>query len=227
MRASDALSIDDYLLALDSRLRGPARVKADLVAEARGGLEDAAEAYVRDGLDPRAAQERAVADFGAPDELAPAYQAELTAGQGRRLALVLALLPAGMLTADSLWWRPPGEPEAPPTLFLFMVQALDWISYAVGALALLALFLLGAGGRRMSLQPHAVVRPLAVTALVACALIWSLGTYAAVNAVVESPQALTWPPMIAAWIMLNTVFGLLIRSAALGVSATRRRSVGA
>ncbi|HEX2773662.1 MAG TPA: permease prefix domain 1-containing protein, partial [Micromonosporaceae bacterium] len=196
-------TIDEYVAALGRRLRGPRRPKTDLVREVRHSLTDAAEAYVDSGLDPRTAQSRAVADFGALDDLVPAYQAELAAGYGRRLALVLVLLPVGMLTADSLWWQPPGEPSPPPTGFLFMVEALDWTSYAVGALSLLAYLLLGVGTRRYALTPRTVVRPLAALAVVACGLIWSLGTVAAVGAVQESPQALAWPPMIAAWIMLN------------------------
>jgi hypothetical protein len=132
-----------------------------------------------------------------------------------------------MLTADSMWWQPPGEPSPPPTGFLFMVEALDWASYAVGALSLLALVLLGVGARRHAVAPHTVVRPLATVALVACALIWSLGTVAAVGAVRESPQALTWPPMIAAWVMLNAGFATIMAYAAKALATTRKRTVAA
>lgn len=220
---------DHYLRVLAGQLRGPRRLKADLIAEARGSLEDAAAAYQDSGLDARTARSRAVAEFGDARELAPAYQAELTAGQGRRLAMIVALVPAGMLTADLMWWQPPGDDgQAPPAAFLFMVQALDWTSYAAGALALVALFLLrrgwvwtaGVGGA--VLDPNAIVRVLAGAALVTCTLIWAVGTFAAVTQVLEDPRALSWPPMIAAWVMLNGIFAILVRSAVRCLAATRR-----
>lgn len=226
MRRCEA-TIDDYVRSLDSRLRGPGRLKADLMTEIRHGLEDAAGAYVDGGLDERTAGRRAVADFGAPDDLAPAYQAELTAGYGRRLALTLVLLPVGMLTADLMWWQPPGEPSPPPAGFLVLVRALDWGSYVAGALALVALLLLGTGNRRVLLAPSLVVRPLVGVALVTCGLIWTLGVVAGIGAVVESPRALTWPPMIAAWIMLNATFGGIIWYATRTLAATRVREATA
>lgn len=139
MRVRDAVPIDDYLRTLGAALHGPSRLKAELLAEARGGLEDAADAYTLSGLDPRAAQRRAA-------------------------------------------------------------------------------------GRRRAVDPRAIVRPLAVVALAASAVIWSVGTFAAVTAVVESPRALTWPPMIAAWVLLNTVFGLLARCAVRAITAARWRA---
>lgn len=226
MRACDA-PIDAYVRTLNNRLRGPARLKADLMTEVRHGLEDAAEAYLDSGLDERAAGRRAVAEFGTPHDLAPVYQAELTAGYGRRLALTLVLLPIGMLTADLMWWQPPGEPTPPSAGFLFLVQALDWGSYAAGGLALVALVLLGAGSRWLVLAPRMVVRALAGVALVTCGLIWALGAVAGVNAVVESPQALTWPPMIAAWLLLNGTFGAMVWYATRALAATRIRQVTA
>ncbi|GAA4694954.1 permease prefix domain 1-containing protein [Phytohabitans rumicis] len=216
MRA-DAALIDDYLRTLSDQLRGPRRQKADLIAEARGSLEDAATAYQDSGLDARSAQTLAVAEFGGVGELAPAYQAELTASQGRRLALVVALVPVGMLTADWMWWQPPDVPaEAPPSAFLLMVQAIDWVSYVVGALALVALVALPS--RR---DPRRIVRALAAGTLVICGLIGSVGTFAAITSVLEDPRALTWPPMIAAWIMLDAVFGTLTWLAVRCVVSTR------
>ncbi|MEV4631253.1 permease prefix domain 1-containing protein [Micromonospora sp. NPDC049523] len=219
--------IDHYLRLLGERLRGPARRKRDLLTEARDSLHDATEAYRECGLDPIAAQHRAVAEFGTPDQLAPAYQAELTAGQGRRLALLVSLVPAAMLTADLMWWQPPATAPSAPSGFLLMVQALDWASYAVGAMALVTLYLLGPASRRWDLAPRTVVRPLAVAALVVGGLIWVLGAFAGVNATVESPAALTWPPMIAAWIMLNTTFGVLTWMTVRIIAATGSRLVSA
>lgn len=220
MRPADA-PIDAYLRQLAGHLHGPRRQKADVIAEARGSLEDAADAYRESGLDARAAQVRAVAEFGDARDLAPAYQTELTAGQGRRLALVTALLPAGMLTADLMWWQPPDvSPATPPTAFLVMVEVLDWTSYAVGALAVLALVALWRGARRGH-DPRRIVRTLALAAVAACTLIWGLGTFAAVESVYADPRALTWPPMLAAWAMLNGMGGYLVWRGLRCVAATR------
>jgi len=44
---------------------------------------------------------------------------------------------------------------------------------------------------------------------------------------VESPRALTWPPMIAAWILLNATFGGIIWYATRTLAATRVREATA
>jgi hypothetical protein len=84
--------IDAYVADLDRILRGPRRAKADLLREARDGLRDAAAAHMDEGLDADAAQRRAVADFGDVRDIAPDYQAELAAAQGRRTALLICLV---------------------------------------------------------------------------------------------------------------------------------------
>lgn len=81
--------IDTYLTELGAALRGPRRAKADLLAESRDGLIDAAEAYESGGLCRDDAQRQAVADFGTLEELVPAYQAELSLAQGKRTALLV------------------------------------------------------------------------------------------------------------------------------------------
>jgi hypothetical protein len=93
--------IDAYVADLDRALRGPARIKADLVREAADGLHDAAAAYRDEGLEPDEAQRRAVRDFGAVSDVAPDFQAELAAAQGRRTALLICLT----LAPQSLVWR--------------------------------------------------------------------------------------------------------------------------
>jgi hypothetical protein len=93
--------IDAYVADLGRSLRGPARPKADLLREARDGLYDAAAAYRDDGVDPETAQHRAVRDFGDVRDIAPDYQAELAAAQGRRTALLICLV----LAPQSLLWQ--------------------------------------------------------------------------------------------------------------------------
>ncbi|MEU9690878.1 permease prefix domain 1-containing protein [Amycolatopsis japonica] len=70
-------TIEAYIGDLDTRLRGSAGAKADLLTEAKDGLIDAAEAYREGGADEAEAERRAVADFGPAAVIAREYQAEL------------------------------------------------------------------------------------------------------------------------------------------------------
>lgn len=94
-------TIEAYVAELERTLRGPRATKADLLDEARDGLIDAADAYEHGGLDRRAAERRAVADFGAVPEIAPDYQTELGLAQGRRTALLIFFV----LAAQPVLWR--------------------------------------------------------------------------------------------------------------------------
>ena len=105
MRGTDGHGvIDEYVAGLRRRLVGPARLKDEMLAEARDGLLDAARAHEADGLDPAAARRQAIAEFGGYAEVAPAYQVELAAAQGRSTALVIAAaLVALRLVAPLVW----------------------------------------------------------------------------------------------------------------------------
>lgn len=81
--------IDRYVAEFDAVLRGPRQAKNDLLTEMRDHLIDSTEAHQRGGLDPEAAQRRAVREFGELDELVPEYQTELGLAQGRRTALLV------------------------------------------------------------------------------------------------------------------------------------------
>ncbi|MEE1800719.1 permease prefix domain 1-containing protein [Streptomyces sp. JV176] len=93
--------IERYVAELNEALCGPRTVKADLLAEARDGLIDAAEAYEETGLDRASAERRAVADFGPVATVAPDYQTELALAQGRRTAVLIC----AVLTIQPVaWW---------------------------------------------------------------------------------------------------------------------------
>ena len=84
--------IEDTLRQLSDQLPGGVLTRrSSLLAEARAGLQDAAEAYRETGLSEREAAERAVADFGDPAALCSDYAAQVEAGSVRRAALLLGL----------------------------------------------------------------------------------------------------------------------------------------
>lgn len=87
MTSERSRPIDDVLARLGHRLPWLLGSRRDLIAEVRGGLEDAAEAHRRQGLSPRAAEARAVDELGAVEELAAAY-AELGAVRAGRWATI-------------------------------------------------------------------------------------------------------------------------------------------
>jgi hypothetical protein len=95
--AGGTTAIDRYMAQFDAALRGPRAAKRDLLAEVRDALTDAADAYASD---PDAAQGRAVAEFGAVEQLRTAYQAELGVAQARRTAALVVVI---LLAQPFLW----------------------------------------------------------------------------------------------------------------------------
>lgn len=151
--------IDAYIDELGRSLRGPRRAKADLLAEARDALVDAAEAYECDGLARQAAEVRAVAEFGDVVEIGPDYQAELGFSQGRRTALVLFFVLVGQSVAWRTVWPmirpgPVGDPTPAATA---LGQVFGWLGgiALVGALA--ATLACGVGVRRLGSRVIRVV----------------------------------------------------------------------
>jgi len=103
------ISPDDYASALARGLRGPIRLRRRMVAEMRDGLADAVAAYTGQGMPPERAMACAVREFGTPDEVAPAVQAELTIAQTRHTARAITVtLP--LLVA--CWWLVPAGGHA-------------------------------------------------------------------------------------------------------------------
>src|SRR6266581_249107 len=115
--------IESYLAQVAAALPGTARARGDIVAELRGGLLDATDAYRSAGLAGDTAAEAALREFGHPRQLASAYGPELAAGQARRVALTLVatgpligLLWAAAAAASNISirhappWQWPGAP---------------------------------------------------------------------------------------------------------------------
>ena len=150
--------IDTYVAHLDRALIGPRRVKADLMAEARDSLVDAAEAQQTRGLDRRAAERRAVAEFGTVDEIAAAFRTELGVAQARRTLVVFAavLVPQPVVWAEGRWPWNSGEPagSARPVVHLLDVMV-ESLGAAVMVGTVIALAACGIGLRWHFVRQHA------------------------------------------------------------------------
>jgi hypothetical protein len=108
--------LESYLAEVTARLPGPPRARADIVAELRTGLLDAADAHRAAGLDPDAASGAAISQFGNPRRLGDAFRPELAARTARRAALtLLATGPLiGLLWAAAAQASHMGIRHAPP-----------------------------------------------------------------------------------------------------------------
>jgi hypothetical protein len=221
MRAADT-TIEEYVRRLDRALSGPGRVKADVLAEARDSLVDAAEAYRDDGLADDEAQRQAVREFGPVDELAPAYQRELAAGAARRLALRVALAYLAVTGCSVLmWWDAPWTGTRPPMDYLRLSAWVDGISYGGIVAALAAYVWLTHTARRGRPVSASVARAVAVGTAVLLAVTWLGGALVFVWSVRLWDAALTWPPMIVGAVALAVAFGWLGRSAAACLASAR------
>jgi hypothetical protein len=92
--------IDETMRALAARLPAGSGRRSSLLLETRQGLEDAAESHRQRGLDPHAAVERAVREFGDLDELSEDFAAQLTTTGVRVAALTLGV---GYLLILAAW----------------------------------------------------------------------------------------------------------------------------
>lgn len=154
--------IDSHITALDRVLRGPRRTRRSMLDEVRSGLLDAAEAHQDAGLTPEQAATKAVRDFGAVREIAPLFQDELTARQGRLAALLFALVFPGMLLSWDLLWSTGlvrHEPGTRTELVRLLASVQDMATVAVGvaAVALLVITFL------RSVPPRVVTRAVGLT----------------------------------------------------------------
>ncbi|MBB6373202.1 hypothetical protein BKA01_000424 [Pseudonocardia eucalypti] len=215
--------MDTLLRRLDARLYGPRRARRELLAEVADGLADAERRYAEAGYGTEAARRAAAEEFGDPDTLVPVYQAELTASQGRRTALLLLF---GLPVASRLWgllWSVVPR-QAPPTpaevAWLYpMYQAATLVS-VMGAVLGLALLVRGA---RRGRSPGAVVVLLGVAGALAVALNLTASVSHAI--VARSPAEVIENSPLAVVIYVVTVLAMaLVATAAWRSIALARRA---
>ncbi|MFI6240780.1 permease prefix domain 1-containing protein [Micromonospora sp. NPDC050795] len=222
-RGEDVM-VDEHLRELAARLQGPARLKSDLLTEARHGLLDAVEAYRESGVPPTEAQRRAVADFGSPAQVLPSWQAELAVGALRGLSLrMLAVAGVGVAAGDLTWrgasWS---DGPRPPAGYLLLSNSVDWIWMSTLLLSVAGLLVVRASARAprpgLALAQRAVGTGLTgalILGMVAGAALftWSLNLWDA---------ALRWPPMIIGAVLVGAAYFSLTRAARGWLLATSR-----
>ena len=202
--ASGVSEVDRYVTGLGAALRGPRRVRADLLAEARDSLLDAAEAYRAGGASAADADRRAVTEFGTLAQIAPAYQAELAIAQGRRTAVLIALaLPLLHLLTPLIWWRSGTPADAG---YLRLAESFDDLTLLGCVLAVLARLGYGWGSRYIR-DGAALTRVLGRGALAFLAVHGLAGGAVYLWRVAQWPGALRWPPLWAGVPLMWLAFG--------------------
>lgn len=198
-------AIDAYLAELAGALRGRRRLKADLLAEARDSLIDAADAYELSGLSPTAAQERAVDDFGTVARIAPQYQTELGLSQGRRTALLtFSLLGVQHLVFAYTWSSLPDDSPRPAPAYATLANLVDQFSLAIILGAIIGAFACGVGRRYV--RPDRLVVSIGRLALTTVALWLVAGTVLGVFSPIEHYAT----DMRYLWLHLGSVFALAL-----------------
>lgn len=195
--------VENYVAGLASALRGPRRVKADLLAEARHSLDDACEAYLDEGLPADSAQRRAVTEFGSLAEVVPGYQAELAVAQGRRTAVMFAVgLVALRFVAPLAWGGGLDHGGTPGVFFGYLAGA--------GVVAALAAWLLLGWGSRYAPDGARVTRLLGRGALGFLGLHGVVGLAVCLWSLTRVPAALGWPPLWLGMLAMNAMFGCAV-----------------
>ncbi|WP_283133448.1 permease prefix domain 1-containing protein [Rhizohabitans arisaemae] len=141
-----------YMFELNHALRGPARVKNDMLDELYDGLNDEVEAHRAAGLPHREAERLAVESCGSVREVAPDLQKELSFVDCRRTAWLLFFLVAlHILIAEFAWQQDPvAAADGGNRLgagYLVFAEIVDYFQFVVVVVALGAAVVFGKGGR--------------------------------------------------------------------------------
>ncbi len=206
--------VDDYVAGLAGVLRGPRRVRADLVAEARDSLVDASEAYQADGCPVELAQRRAVAEFGSHAEVLPGYQAELAVAQARRTTLLFAVALVALRYLTPLMWAdsPFARAELGSAGYQLAAAGFDYLAQAGAVAALIGWLLLGWGSRYVP-DGARVVRAVGRAALGFLALHGLCGLTIYLWSLLRWPGFAHWPPLWFGLVLTNVAFACAVAGA--------------
>ena len=214
--------IDEYVRSLDRSLAGPARIKTDLLTEARHSLVDAVEDYRAGGLPAADAERQAIDEFGSVGRLATCYQAELAASAVRSLALrVAAVWLLFMFTTDQMWRGAPWTGPRPPAGYRLLSDSLDWLSIGYGLAAAASFVWLTWSARRGQPGSIRLARAIGLALTGALALGWLGGIAVYAWSVDLWEGALTWPPMIVGMAMVSAAYAWLGSAAWSCLTSTR------
>ncbi|WP_129841837.1 permease prefix domain 1-containing protein [Streptomyces sp. RFCAC02] len=196
---------DRYAAALDAALLGPPRAKARLVGEIRDGLADTVAGHLRRGLPRGHATRAALHEFGAPADLVPDCQRELTAAQIRRTAVsAAAVLPVLVLCALLAARTPGGGAHRPLSVVLLTVTAAVVAALAAATLAVVT----GPVARRVR-TPRGLPLAVAWTGTAAAVTLGITSLLLAAGAVVAGD----WPRAAAAGALTAASHAVLASSA--------------
>ncbi|MEU3625075.1 hypothetical protein BS329_22940 [Amycolatopsis coloradensis] len=211
-------AIEAYISELDRRLSGSAGAKADLLAEARDGLIDAAEAYRAGGVTEHDAERLAVADFGPADLIARDYQAELGLRRDIRVLwelivgvpiLIVAWDLARMLSFGD--WSRLGDP--PPSWYHRAIGAADVVAALSPAAAIAGVIAARLLSRRMD-GPRAA-RSVSLTVAAALGLnLVAVALYGGATGLLEPARLIISVPcavLSGAWILFSMRLTLAAR----------------
>jgi hypothetical protein len=162
--ATQADYIEGFLKAIGARLGGPATARADILAELRDGLLQAAEANQRAGLAPGDAVQLALQQFDDAPTFAASFWLELAALRARRV--VMTLFASAPIVAAL--WISAARSRSPRSARLFdsapaHVSAVLQVTAAIGC----GIWTLAATGRATRWLPTAPRTPLLAAAATA------------------------------------------------------------
>jgi len=128
-RPEDALAT--YLADVAAQLYGPRRRRAEILAELRDGLDQAAEDNIAAGLSPDQAAAAAITQFGAPEAVADAFSGELATAYARRT--IAWFIATGPLVG--IWWLLLLQPSPWRTGLIALLAAIPVLPLIVIAIA--------------------------------------------------------------------------------------------
>ncbi|MEU3424128.1 permease prefix domain 1-containing protein [Streptomyces gardneri] len=146
---------DAYAAELAAALHGPARAKARLVEEIRGGLADTADAHAERGGPYPDAIRAAVREFGTVEELVPSCQRELTLAQARHTARAVALTAPFLIACWYLSVAPAADPAGSvPRTAQLLAAHLAGVAIGATLLSAATLAVTGTLARRLPTPPR-------------------------------------------------------------------------